>query len=393
MDGPSEIPGGLPRLDERSGSATQTAPSEQPAERPVNVLMMNLPFRVRWQDLKDLCRQACPIERADVALEIDGRSRGFGEVTCLNRSDADKLFAMFDGHEWQNRRLNVIVMDSQGTSTSKSGSLSFSGPPGAGFGGPSKVQEFRAPSALVQPQAQTDDKLLFIGNLPFSMQWQDLKDLLRPAGRVQRTDVSMASDGRSRGWGTALFYTADEAQAAVDMFNETEVEGRRIKVRLDRLGGRGVPANLQSLGGPSNLRSRGGPSPLTSAMQQQQQQHPGSYPLQQNNSVTLDTYPMSLGGQSSAGPIYYQGSSTEHLQPTSGEALFARSRQEEPLYPTQYGAIRPQPPQQQSLSSYPYQARRQQNFEPQRGNHEQQQQQQQQPRRNQQHQAPSNLYW
>ena len=93
----------------------------------------------------------------------------------------------------------------------------------------------------MQPQVATDDKLLFVGNLPFSMQWQDLKDLLRPAGRVQRTDISIGNDGRSRGWGTALFYTADEARRAVDMFNDAEVEGRKIKVRLDRLGVRGVP--------------------------------------------------------------------------------------------------------------------------------------------------------
>ena len=230
-------------IDERRGSSeTPWSNASQPDDRPsspilINVLIMNLPFRARWQDLKDLCRQACHIERADVALEIDGRSRGFGEVTCTSRADADRLFKMFDGFEWQNRKLSVIVMDRQ-----QPPPTNVSGDPYAGGNNP-RASEFRPPSGLLQPQLPTDDKLLFVGNLPFSMQWQDLKDLLRAAGRVQRTDISMSSDGRSRGWGTALFATSEEAQRAVEMFNNTELEGRTIKVRLDRLGGRGVPAN------------------------------------------------------------------------------------------------------------------------------------------------------
>ncbi|CCG81816.1 RNA-binding protein [Taphrina deformans PYCC 5710] len=276
--------------------------STQPPSQPVNVLIMNLPFRARWQDLKDLCRQACAVERADVALEVDGRSRGFGEVTCPTRADAERLYTMLNGYEWQNRRLNIIVMEDQG----RGGNLP-SVPPSAGGFGP--LPDSRNPGAMIHPQLQTDDKLLFVGNLPFSMQWQDLKDLLRPAGRVQRTDISMASDGRSRGWGTALFSSAEEAQKAVDLFNETEVEGRRIKVRLDRLGGRGVPANRQT----SSARTGFG-ADMNSAMQQQQQ-HPGPYPLQQpfpaHGARIMDTGE-SFGAQTQARPFerpqaYHQG--------------------------------------------------------------------------------------
>ena len=224
-------------------------------EGQVNVLIMNLPFRARWQDLKDLCRQACQVERADVALEIDGRSRGFGEVTCSSKLDADKLYQMYDGLEWQGRKLSVIVLDSntaqQQQSISSSGETS------------SRAIEFRPPAGLMQSPMAADDKMLFIGNLPFSMQWQDLKDLLRPAGRIQRADISLSHEGRSRGWGTAVFTTAEEAQKAVEMFNDTVVDGRTIKVRLDRLGGRGIPA---------------GPARPTYPILQ----HPGSYPLQQN---------------------------------------------------------------------------------------------------------------
>lgn len=51
------------------------------------------------------------------------------------------------------------------------------------------------------------------------MQWQDLKDLFRPAGAVIRADVATAPDGQSRGFGTVLFASKEDAQKAVGMFN------------------------------------------------------------------------------------------------------------------------------------------------------------------------------
>jgi RNA recognition motif-containing protein len=73
--------------------------------------------------------------------------------------------------------------------------------------------------------------------LPFSTQWQDLKDLLRPAGRILRADIALAPDGRSKGWGTAVFATPQEAQNAIDTFDGWEVDGRIIKVRWDKFQG------------------------------------------------------------------------------------------------------------------------------------------------------------
>jgi RNA recognition motif-containing protein len=51
------------------------------------------------------------------------------------------------------------------------------------------------------------------------MQWQDLKDLFRPAGVVIRADVASTPDGQSRGFGTVLLASADDAQRAATMFN------------------------------------------------------------------------------------------------------------------------------------------------------------------------------
>ena len=60
---------------------------------------------------------------------------------------------------------------------------------------------------------------LFVGNLPYRVRWQDLKDLFRQAGTILRADVAMGPDGRSRGFGTVVFATDYDADRALKMFN------------------------------------------------------------------------------------------------------------------------------------------------------------------------------
>lgn len=106
------------------------------------------------------------------------------------------------------------------------------------------------------------------------MRWQDLKDLFRKAGTVLRADVSLGPDNRSRGYGTVLLATAEDAGRAVDMFNGYSWQTRILEVRPDRL----PPDFDSSLGaaspapvfgnGASNVPSPLGASPFGSSSTQ-----------------------------------------------------------------------------------------------------------------------------
>ncbi|EIW73137.1 hypothetical protein TREMEDRAFT_56132, partial [Tremella mesenterica DSM 1558] len=76
---------------------------------------------------------------------------------------------------------------------------------------------------------------LFVGNLPYRVRWQDLKDLFRKAGTVLRADVSLNSDNRSRGYGTVLMGSREDAARAIDRFNGFTWQTRTLEVRPDRL--------------------------------------------------------------------------------------------------------------------------------------------------------------
>jgi RNA recognition motif-containing protein len=88
------------------------------------------------------------------------------------------------------------------------------------------------------------NRKLFVGNLPFSTEENTLQDLFGQVGQVESVRVMRdQATGRSRGFGFVEMATEDDARAAVERLNESEVDGRRIAVNEARPpasgGGRG----------------------------------------------------------------------------------------------------------------------------------------------------------
>lgn len=76
---------------------------------------------------------------------------------------------------------------------------------------------------------------VYVGNLPFSLTETALKDLFSQFGTVETVKiVTNAFDGRSKGFGFVEMSTEEEASAAVQGLNNTEIEGRSIRVDLAR---------------------------------------------------------------------------------------------------------------------------------------------------------------
>jgi RNA recognition motif-containing protein len=65
--------------------------------------------------------------------------------------------------------------------------------------------------------------------------WKGLRDAFGAAcPGVERADVVLDAAGRSRGFGTVKFASAEEAGAAVEAMNHAGLSGRTIMVRIDR---------------------------------------------------------------------------------------------------------------------------------------------------------------
>lgn len=76
---------------------------------------------------------------------------------------------------------------------------------------------------------------LFVGNLDFTVTGDELRDAFSAAGTV--VDATVISDkmtGRSRGFGFVEMSNDDEAKAAIEKLNGSEMKGRKINVNEAR---------------------------------------------------------------------------------------------------------------------------------------------------------------
>jgi RNA recognition motif-containing protein len=76
---------------------------------------------------------------------------------------------------------------------------------------------------------------LFVGNLPFTVDSNQLQDLFAQAGQIVSAEVKMdRMTGRSRGFGFVEMSTEEETQKAIEMFNGYSLDGRALVVNVAR---------------------------------------------------------------------------------------------------------------------------------------------------------------
>ncbi len=108
---------------------------------------------------------------------------------------------------------------------------------------------------------------LYVGNLPYSMNDQELNDLFSQIGDVQSARVmSDRETGRSRGFGFVEMADDDAGHEAIEKLNGQDCDGRALVVnearpreeRPRRSGGFGGGGGRGGYGGGGGGRSSGG---------------------------------------------------------------------------------------------------------------------------------------
>lgn len=78
-------------------------------------------------------------------------------------------------------------------------------------------------------------KKLYVGNLPYNVTDDQLRDHFAQAGTVESAQVIMdRMSGRSKGFGFVEMTSDDEAAKAIEMFNGQEMAGRALVVNEAR---------------------------------------------------------------------------------------------------------------------------------------------------------------
>lgn len=76
---------------------------------------------------------------------------------------------------------------------------------------------------------------LYVGGIPYTSTEQTLKDAFAKAGSVVSSSIIIdRMTGRSKGFGFVEMANEDEAQAAINMWNGQDFEGRKLTVNVAR---------------------------------------------------------------------------------------------------------------------------------------------------------------
>eukprot|EP00301_Raphidiophrys_heterophryoidea_P002570 c11199_g1_i2.p1 GENE.c11199_g1_i2~~c11199_g1_i2.p1 ORF type:complete len:177 (+),score=25.70 c11199_g1_i2:121-651(+) len=167
-------------------------------------------------ELKDHLRQAGNVVFADVLIGDDGRSKGCGVAEFSTPEDAENAIRTLTDTELDGRLIFVREdRESADSNRPKRPVRDADGPPHS-----------RNTSDVLGRQ-------VFVGNLSFKTAWQELKDLFRSCGEVERADVVLDQDGRSKGFGLVLFASEQDAKTAIFKLHNRDFLGRPLIVHMD----------------------------------------------------------------------------------------------------------------------------------------------------------------
>jgi len=208
------------------------------------VYISNLAWRTSWQDLKDKFRECGNVVYSNVIKDEAGRSKGWGIVEFETPEEALTAINTLNGVEMGGRTI-LVREDREDRDVKQYNEENGIVPPVRPPREPREPREprparggrgrGRGPAAEgVEEVNESSGLQIVVNGLPWAWTWKELKDLVAGSGDIERADVVYGRDGRSRGYGTVRYATPEEAAAAIEQFNGTDLEGRTLSVRLDK---------------------------------------------------------------------------------------------------------------------------------------------------------------
>ncbi|KAI1204163.1 RNA-binding domain-containing protein [Annulohypoxylon truncatum] len=243
--------GGPPQrtYEERAAAREQMMNNiRETSQQDRRVYVGNLSYDVKWHHLKDFMRQAGEVLFADVLLLPNGMSKvGFYTIveyatreqaqtavqTLSNQNLMGRLVYVREDREAEPRFIGATGGRGGYGGGMQGGYGGGSGGGGGGGGG----------SGYGGGGMAGGNRQIYVSNLPYTVGWQDLKDLFRQAarnGQVIRADVHLGPDGRPKGSGIVMFEHPEDTRNAIQQFNGFEWQGRLLEVREDRFAHQGV---------------------------------------------------------------------------------------------------------------------------------------------------------
>uniref|UniRef100_A0A1I7ZH48 RRM domain-containing protein n=1 Tax=Steinernema glaseri TaxID=37863 RepID=A0A1I7ZH48_9BILA len=217
------------------------------------VYLSNIPYDVRWMEIKDLVREkAGEVVFVEVLEDRDGRPKGSAVVEFKNKESVERCVEALHRFEMKGRQVVAKeirdpvaffrkVREDTGVDflSGRGGDAAFGGlgrDRGSGMP-PGEVGETYGLSPAFLKQLHIEGPLnnrVFVANLGYNVSCGKLFDVFKIAGKVTWLDLQMDKDGKSKGLAVVQYSHPIEAVQAISMLNGQRLYDRAMTVKMDR---------------------------------------------------------------------------------------------------------------------------------------------------------------
>ncbi|XP_068020015.1 nucleolin [Melanerpes formicivorus] len=170
---------------------------ENKKERDARTLFVkNLPYRITEEEMREVFENAVEIR---MVMNKEGSSKGMAYIEFKSEADANKALAEKQGTEVDGR---AMILD---------------------YTGEKSHQEHQ------KGGGDKESKTLIVNNLSYAASEETLQEVFTKASSIK---VPQTNQGRSKGYAFVEFPTVEDAKAALNSYNNTEVEGRVIRLEF-----------------------------------------------------------------------------------------------------------------------------------------------------------------
>ncbi|KAM6326640.1 nucleolin [Podargus strigoides] len=170
---------------------------ENKKERDARTLFVkNLPYRLTEDEIKDVFENALEIR---IVMNKEGNSKGMAYIEFKTEAEADKALEEKQGTEIDGR---AMVID---------------------FTGEKSHQEHQ------KGGGERESKTLIVNNLSYAASEETLQELFKKASSIK---MPQNNQGRPKGYAFVEFATIEDAKEALNSCNNTEIEGRAIRLEF-----------------------------------------------------------------------------------------------------------------------------------------------------------------
>ncbi|XP_010082486.1 PREDICTED: nucleolin [Pterocles gutturalis] len=173
---------------------------ENKKERDARTLFVkNLPYRLTEDEMREVFENAVEIR---IVMNKEGNSKGMAYVEFKTEAEADKALEEKQGTEVDGR---AMVID---------------------FTGEKSHQEHQKGTFQT---SNRESKTLIVNNLSYAASEETLQELFKKASSIK---MPQNNQGRPKGYAFVEFPTTEDAKEALNSCNNTEIEGRAIRLEF-----------------------------------------------------------------------------------------------------------------------------------------------------------------